>query len=94
VDGENKIRGISPLDVLRPFLFEEGLNHVAVAGDLLQKAELVLRPADNLEDARRALLLDNHDELPVVDPYTNEVVGILREHDLHAAYNRALEYVR
>jgi len=91
VDGAGKLRGIIPLDVLRPFLFEDALQHVAIAGDLLQKAETVLEPSDTLEDARRAFLLDHHDEICVVDPYTGEVVGLLREHDLHAAYNRALE---
>jgi len=91
VDSERKLCGVIPLDIVRPFLFDDSLQSVAIAGDLLQKPEIVLSPADNLEDARRALLRDHTDELCVVDPYTNEVVGLLREHDLHAAYNHALE---
>jgi CIC family chloride channel protein len=94
VVGENdELRGVIALDELRPFLMEEGLRDVAVAQDLAASCDGVLSPDDDLQDAREALLSSPHDELPVVDPKTNKVVGVLRERDLHAAYNRALAYL-
>ena len=83
--------GILSLDDLRPFLFEEGLLDVAVARDLAGAMGPVLAPIDDLEHADKVFLTAATDELPVLDPVTRQVVGILRQRDLHAAYNQAIE---
>jgi len=86
-------RGIITLDALRPFLFEEGLVDVAVASDLAQEAPVLLSPEEDLERARLAFARSALEELPVVDPVTKRVVGILREHELYTAYNEAVARV-
>jgi CBS-domain-containing membrane protein len=91
VDKEQRFRGIVTLDSLRSFLFEEGLVDVAVARDLATDWDEVLTPDQTLDDARRALARCLVTELPVIDPQTKRVRGILREHDLHAAYNQSVE---
>ncbi|MHC4547854.1 MAG: chloride channel protein [Planctomycetota bacterium] len=91
VDRERRFSGIVTLNSLRPFLFEEGLVDIAVARDLAEGCGEVLAPGHTLDDARRSFARTVLGELPVVDPYTHRVVGVLREHDLHAAYNRAVE---
>ena len=91
VDKEQRFCGIVTLDSLRSFLFEEGLVDVAVARDLATDWDEVLTPDQTLDDARRALARCLVTELPVVDPQTKRVRGILREHDLHAAYNQVVE---
>jgi CIC family chloride channel protein len=90
VDGAERFAGIVTLVALRPFLFEEGLHDVVVARDLAQPADEVLAPDSDLEEARRAFVRSAHEELPVVDPASRRVLGILREHELYAAYNEAV----
>jgi CIC family chloride channel protein len=91
VDREQRFCGIVTLDSLRSFLFEEGLVDVAVARDLATDWDETLAPDQTLDDARRAFARCSVTELPVIDPRTKQVRGILREHDLHAAYNLAVE---
>jgi len=90
VDAEGRFTGVVTLGALRPFLFEVGLSDVAVARDLAQPVEIVVSPDDDLETARRAFVRSAHEELPVVDPETRRVAGVLREHELYAAYNEAV----
>jgi len=92
VDGEGIAIGTIRLDDLRPFLFEEGLHDVAVAGDLMSDIGVVLRPHDDLSVARDSFVKAAIDELPVLDA-DGRVVGILREHDVNSAYNRAVAYL-
>ncbi len=94
VDAEERLLGVIVLDTLRPFLFEEGLQHVAVAGDLAGEYPVNLGPEDDLERAREQFARIPHEEIPVVDPATGRVVGILREHDMYAAYNRAADQIQ
>jgi len=89
VTAEGRFAGVVTLARLRPFLVEEGLQGVAVARDLAEPPGQVLAPDDDLETARRAFVRSPYEELPVVDP-TNRVVGVLREHELYAAYNEAV----
>jgi CIC family chloride channel protein len=89
-DAQDRFAGIVTLQALRPFLFEGGLQDIAVAHDLAEPADAVVGPDDDLETARRAFVRSAHEELPVVDPRSGRVVGILREHELYAAYNEAV----
>ena len=82
--------GVIDLDTVRPFLIEAGLEGIAVARDLAIDCEWVLSPEQDLQTAREQFHRAPFDELPVVDPNSGRVVGILREHELHAAYNRAV----
>ncbi|HEX5139017.1 MAG TPA: chloride channel protein [Planctomycetota bacterium] len=90
VDAEGRFSGVVTLAALRPFLVEEGLHGVAVARDLAEPPGQVLSPDDDLEVARKAFVRSPYEELPVVDPSTRRVVGLLREHELYAAYNNAV----
>jgi CIC family chloride channel protein len=90
VDGEGRFAGVVTLAALRPFLVEEGLHGVVVARDLAEPPGQVLAPDDDLETARRAFVRSSYEELPVVDPATKGVLGLLREHELYAAYNDAV----
>jgi CBS domain-containing protein len=89
-DAEGRFAGVVTLAALRPFLVEEGLHGVAVARDLAEPPGQVLAPDDDLETARRAFVRSPHEELPVVDGATRRVLGLLREHELYAAYNDAV----
>ena len=94
VDAEERMLGVIALDTLRPFLFEEGLHHVAIAGDLAGDIAETIGPGDDLERARELFARTPHEEVPVVDRSSGRVVGILREHDLYAAYNRAADQIQ
>jgi CIC family chloride channel protein len=89
-DPEGRFAGVVTLAALRPFLVGEGLHEVAVARDLAEPPGQVVAPDDDLESARRAFVRSPYEELPVVDPTTRRVVGLLREHELYAAYNDAV----
>lgn len=94
VDAEERMLGVIVLDTLRPFLFEEGLQHVAIAGDLAAEVAETIGPEEDLERARELFARTPREEIPVVEPSTGRVVGILREHDLYAAYNRAADQIQ
>jgi len=89
IDDDSRFIGILPFVALRPVLFEEGLIDVAVARDLTIECEHTLAPLDDLQTARETFTHAALEELPVVDPVSGKVVGVLREHDVHVAYNRA-----
>ena len=91
VDALERMQGLIVLDTLRPHLADEGLVNVAVAGDLSGECGATLAPTDHLQSARDEFARVAHEELPVVDPESGRVVGILREHDMYAVYNRALD---
>jgi CIC family chloride channel protein len=93
VDGDERFRGVITLDALRPFLFEEGLEGVVIATDLAVECPEALGPDDDLQSARESFVQSVLDELPVVEPESGAVIGILREHALHAAYNRAVSRI-
>lgn len=90
VSAEGRFTGVVTLGALRPFLVDEGLHGVAVARDLAEPPGQALSPDDDLETARRAFVRSPYEELPVVDPATNRVLGVLREHELYAVYNEAV----
>jgi CIC family chloride channel protein len=90
VNADGRFLGVVTLSGLRPFLVGGALDDVAVARDLAEPPGQVLSPDDDLETARRTFVRSPYEELPVVDPRSNRVVGVLREHELYAAYNEAV----
>ncbi len=78
------------LDSLRPFLLEDALADVVVARDLEVPLPPPLSPTDDLQSASDLFVASGLDELPVIDPETGRLAGLLRERDVRAAYHKAV----
>jgi len=90
VDGEGKIVGILGLDTTKPILFEQGLEKLLIAQDLIIPAAQV-HPEDSLYDALLGFLRYPVAAILVTDPETpDKILGILNYRDLIVAYNNEI----
>jgi CIC family chloride channel protein len=87
VDAEGRLAGVVTSDVLRSLLTSPGLERLVVADDLMVAAPTVSCDAD-LHQALAALLDHQLRELIVVDA-GGEMMGLLDESEIGAAYHAA-----
>ncbi|GAB6271054.1 MAG: chloride channel protein [Smithella sp.] len=77
-------------DHARSIVFEEGLEDLIIAQDLMVPVQTIT-PEDNFYDAFMKFMGTHAEELLVVSPDDpNKVLGVLRHDDLIAAYNAQL----
>ncbi len=89
-DDAGKLTGTINWDTARPIIFEQGLEDLVVAEDLMTAAETVSLD-DSAYSALVKFLESNQDEILVVDPENPDlVIGILEHSDLTNAYNREI----
>jgi CIC family chloride channel protein len=91
VDGENNLIGvIQSSDVWATFRSRKKWGTLT-ANDLSNNMEITVAPEDNLYKALRICKLRQISELPVVDPkQPNQLLGMLRYHQIITAYNEYL----
>jgi CIC family chloride channel protein len=79
--------GVVNWDHARSIVFEEGLEDLVIAQDLMVPLQ-TMTPEDNFYDALMKFMETNAEELLVVNPgEPNQVLGVLRHDDLIAAYH-------
>ncbi len=81
----HKLAGVLSLPDLREKLDQGDLT--ALIADLLPVSTPTVRPDQNLEDALRLFSLHEVDLLPVIDPRTKKVAGVLTQRDVVRSYN-------
>ncbi|MFQ5892697.1 MAG: CBS domain-containing protein, partial [Nitrospinota bacterium] len=91
VDGEGRLTGLLSLREFSAFAFEPELHDTVIARDLATPPRATLRPSDTLQTALEAFGAADRDQLPVVaDEDPQRLLGMIRRHDLLAAYDRAV----
>ena len=91
IDANGHLKGIISFQDIRGVAFEEGLEDLVLVRDVATRKLVTTTPEENLYDAFRRMGSHNVDQLPVVaanDP--TEILGIITDHDIMRAYNRAL----
>lgn len=89
VGQDDKLVGIFSTDDVRLSLYDELLQKVAIASDIMVERVVTLRLDDDLNLALSRFTELNVDELPVVDDDDpNRIVGVLRRKEAIAAYTR------
>ena len=91
VDAAGKLKGILSFQDIRRVAFEEGLEDLVLVRDIMTKELITVTPDENLYVAFRRMGSNNVEQLPVVSAQNSEkVVGVVTDHDVVRAYNRAL----
>uniref|UniRef100_A0A1S7LLT8 Putative Cl-channel, voltage-gated family protein [clcB] n=1 Tax=Magnetococcus massalia (strain MO-1) TaxID=451514 RepID=A0A1S7LLT8_MAGMO len=92
VDDHGGLKGIVSFQDIRGVAFEEGLEDLVLVRDIATRELITVIPDDNLYDAFRRMGSGNVEQIPVVCPENpSQVLGIITNHDVIQAYNRALE---
>ena len=80
---------------VRSFTYDDTLNELAVAADLMTTNIISVSPDDDLHVALQRFNLKNIDELPVVaNDDKNKLVGMMRRRALSRAYHQRLQELR
>ncbi len=75
----------------RPIVFENGLERLLIAQDLMTTPPALLMPDNNLYEALIRFLNTDQKECLIVNPENrNQVLGVLRHDDLIHAYNQEI----
>ncbi|MBF0587804.1 MAG: chloride channel protein [Magnetococcales bacterium] len=91
VNNEDRLAGILSFQDLRGIAFEEGLEDLVLVRDVATLKVVTVTPLDNLFDAFSRMNARNVEQLPVVAANNPaEILGIITNHDIIRAYNKAL----
>ena len=91
VDREGFLSGIITFQDFKEVIYEEGLEHLVVAGDIATRGVITITENESLNRALQKIGFRNIEQLPVVEEGNPRVIrGILSRRDIFAAYNKAL----
>ena len=88
VDDDEKIVGIISFDDIRPILAEQEMGSLLLARDLEHLQFRELFPDDNFLTALSAFSDEAAEELPVLDPKTHSLIGMVSRADILKRYER------
>jgi CIC family chloride channel protein len=84
VDRGGVLRGLLPAEALRVVASNPELQQVAIVADMMS-APVSLRTDQDLREAAELLITHDLRSVPVIDPQSGAIVGLLDEHDIAAA---------
>jgi CIC family chloride channel protein len=90
---DGQVRGAVTLHDVRAVLFEDVLCPLVVARDILRPCP-TLTPDDDVSSALLRFVESDLPQLPVVDPASGQVLGLLDRGDVFRAYARGLAWLR
>ncbi|MBF0161886.1 MAG: chloride channel protein [Magnetococcales bacterium] len=91
VDSAGRFKGLVSFQDIRGILHEEGQEDLVLVRDIVSLSTVTVTDADNLYTAFRHMGVGDVEQLPVVSAaQPDHVVGMITDHDLVRAYNKAL----
>jgi len=91
IGADSQLTGIISFRDIRGLLEEEGLEHLVIANDVATRNPVTVSPSDNIQHAMKLMSQWGISQLPVVNGTgKNTVVGVLRQKDVVAAYDKAI----
>jgi CIC family chloride channel protein len=91
IDGDGQLSGIVTLSDLQNAFSTSDHHEDLTVADVCTRDVLTTRPDDVLWTAIRNMGARDVGRLPVVDPRTDKLVGMLNRHDVVDAYNTAIQ---
>jgi CIC family chloride channel protein len=91
VEENGKLLGVIYATEIRQMVFDQTLNDLVIARDLVEPTALALHPDDTLDQAIRLFSQSSLDEIPVLDRQDrHHILGVVTHADCINAYNRAV----
>jgi CIC family chloride channel protein len=91
VEEDGKLIGVIYATEVRQMVFDQTLNDLIIAADLVEPTTIALYPEDTLDQAIRLFSQSSLDEIPVLDRKDkNHILGVITHADCINAYNRAV----
>jgi len=89
VEDNGKLLGVIYATEIRQMIFDQSLNDLIIARDLVEATDICLFPEDTLDQAIRLFSKSSLDEIPVLDRQDrNHILGVITHADCINAYNR------
>lgn len=90
-DADGRLTGVISFRDIRGLLEEEGLQYLVIANDVATRNPVTVKPSDNIQHAMKLMSKWGISQLPVVNGEgENTVIGVLRQKDVVAAYDKAI----
>ncbi len=86
---DGKVQGLVTLDTIKAYLYDEDLGMLAIAADCESPLVSVTRD-DSLALALERMAVSHYQQLPVIDPEHEHVLGFISYDDLLQAYSSEL----
>jgi CIC family chloride channel protein len=91
INANQELAGIISFRDIRKLLDRKEASEKLTAGDIDTAETSIVIPSDNIQAALHIMSVRNISQLPVVDPDNRKkLIGILRQKDIIAAYDKAL----
>ncbi len=92
LDREGNLIGIISFDNIRDIVFEEGLEDIVVARELVDEHLVTLTPDKSLLDAAEVFGMTEVEMIPVVEPDNDKkMIGIITRRDVMKAHSKYLK---
>ncbi len=92
VDKEGNLVGIISFNKIKDVVFEESLENIVVARELIEEHLVTLTPDKNLLDAINAFGTTEAEMIPIIDKKDfRKMVGILTRHDVMKAHRHSIQ---
>jgi len=92
LDADKNLIGIISFDNIRDIVFEEGLENIVVAKELVDEKLITFTPEKSLLDAAEAFGMSEVEMIPVVgSDNSKKMIGIITRRDVMKAHNKYLK---
>ncbi len=92
VDKNGNLVGIISFNKIKDIVFEEGLEDIVVARELIEEELVTLLPEKNLLDAINAFGTTEADMIPILDSNNiSKMIGIITRHDVMKAHKQSIQ---
>jgi CIC family chloride channel protein len=82
VDSAGAFRGVVPLEAVKPFLNQPEMASVVIAADIMESTFPSMAPDASLGEASAGFATHPVERLPVIEPDTRRLLGIVSRNDL------------
>jgi CIC family chloride channel protein len=91
IDADAHLLGYLTLADIRPILMEyDQINHLVLVSDIMSGLPVTVTPADDLDYVMKLFGRYEIEELPVVDPESQKLIGKIERQQLIQLYNREI----
>ncbi len=92
VNSQKKVKGIISIHDIKEHLYDRNiLKDLLIAGDIAHTDVITVNPETNCQEAMSLMSTKNLEGLPVIDPKSGKIAGMIWRKDILDAYNKEIE---